>query len=246
MCEQPTWCKMQTIPSGVAAGDYQCLDFDQGPFPPSGWAPFVTAPGSMTTTNTRFNSSPNSFDSSCPLQVGRADARATINWTGPSGGQNLSSLSLSAMMSPVTPTFAMPWSDNLDLLCLAISNEWSFACLSYTYGNASVPWQTAPYTGLFIRFQFTVDDFVVFNDCPVSASFGTNLWTKAELRINNATGMVEAIIDGATTSCPSSHPPAPTSAPFAWVGSKQAAFAVSGTNSDWRTYFDNVVVTVRR
>jgi hypothetical protein len=235
------------MPSGVAASDYQCLDFDEGPFPPAGWTQAVVAPGTLSVTNARASSSPNSLNSSCPLTMG-VNGRATIDWTTTASGSAITSVSIAAAMSPVTPTFGLGWPDFVNLMCVAFTNEWSFACLAYTYGNPYMRWQSTPYTGLFMRLQYQVDDQRFTNECPVTGAFSSNVWTNAELRVTTATGNIEAIINGTTSSCPNPlMPPAPASIPFVWLGSRAIDFRTAADGDvDWTTFFDNVVVAVRR
>jgi hypothetical protein len=241
-----SWCGRQAIPSGVAASDYQCVDFEEAAFPPPQWTRAVIAPGSLAVTNTRASSVPNSLNSTCPLTPA-GTGRATIDWAPPASGANVTSVSVAAALNPVTPSFDLGWPDYMDLLCVAFTNEYSYACLTYTYANSGTLFQTTPYTGLFLRFQYTIIDAIYTEECPVTASFTSNVWTNAELRVNAGTGVVEAIVNGTTSSCGSRMPPVPSTAPMIWVGSK-AHWSRSTTDGDddWTTFFDNVVVAVRR
>jgi hypothetical protein len=236
------------IPGGVAASDYQCLDFDEGPFPPSGWTQVITPPGSVTRTTSPFFSSPSSFQSVCPLDEG-VEGRATFDWTTTATGSAVRSVSVTAMMNPLTPSFSTGWPDFVDLVCVAFTDQWSFACLSYTYGNTARAWQSSAYSGLFLRFQYTVDDARYVDECPVSGTFSANVWSSTEFRVTTATGNIEAVINGTTSTCVSSiAAPAPSTVPFVWLGSKAGYFGrVPGEGSaGWTTFFDNVVVAVRR
>jgi hypothetical protein len=44
----PTWCALQTIPSGVAVTDYQCIDFDTGLPATNTWAQTQVQAGSLS------------------------------------------------------------------------------------------------------------------------------------------------------------------------------------------------------
>jgi hypothetical protein len=153
------------------------------------------------------------------------------------------------MMNPVTPSFATGWPDFVDLVCVALTNQYSFGCLSYTYSNTGRKWQSTAYTGLFLRFQYTVDDARYTNECPVSGTFSADVWSTTEFRVMTATGNIEAVINGTTSTCVSSMVvPSPSTVPFVWLGSKAGDFgrAAGEGTSAWTTYFDNVVVAVRR
>jgi hypothetical protein len=248
MCETQTWCKTQTIPSGVLASDYQCLDFDSGNFPPAGWTQNVVSPGSLMRTNTRFFSSPNSFQSSVTLQD-LGNGRSSIDWTTTASGAALKSVTVNGMLNPLTPMFAAGWPDIVDLMCIAIGDEWTYACLSYTYGSTNRTWTTSAYTGLFIRYRYIVQDAGYIGECPVSGNFVSGIWQNVELKLDMASGDVTATIEGVGSTCNPDHmaAPAPSTLPFVWLGSWASEYRPAGTGqAGWTTFYDNVVVTVRR
>jgi hypothetical protein len=250
MCETPTWCKTQTIPSGVAATDYQCLDFDTGNFPPVGWTQNVMAPGMLSKTGTRFFSSPSALHTTFPLEPG-VQGTSRLEWTTTASGSPVASIAVSSMVNPTLPEFELGWTRSVEILCVAFGTDFSQACLLYTYENPLMPWQANPYTGLYIHLQYRITDYAVVNDCPVAGSFATNVWSNIELRVPTSTGHVEAVVNGILSTCNNTAPnsagiPA-TTVPLVFVGSHlDSRGAPMAPPSAWATAFDNVTVVVRR
>src|SRR6185437_4337237 len=62
MAPAATWCTQQTAPSGVAATDYACLDFDGGKLPTGGgWTSVVANGGTSTVTTQKASSLPDGW-----------------------------------------------------------------------------------------------------------------------------------------------------------------------------------------
>jgi hypothetical protein len=62
-CQLQTWCTSQKAPDGIAAADYQCLDFDTGLPSTQFWVPAsVTQFGSLGLMTNRVRSAPNALE----------------------------------------------------------------------------------------------------------------------------------------------------------------------------------------
>jgi hypothetical protein len=239
-----TWCGRQALPSGVAATDYQCVDFDSGLPPTTTWARTTTATATLMLSTMTSSSSPNALQTVAPAPNGvdRVSRDAYLQWTTPGTPTTIKSLSVSAAISPVVPTFSPAWTDEVEVLCIGLDSAGieSRVCLAYTY-NANKAWNIS-YTGLFVYYQYFLGDAGYTDECAVAGNFGTNLWTNAELRIDMATGAINAIIDGASSPCLPSVAPLPNTSAFFKVGSLSGAYV----DSAWSAHFDNVIAFVRR
>jgi hypothetical protein len=239
-----TWCGTKTIPSGVAAADYQCIDFEPGLPAQTTWARMTATTGTLMLSTTRASSAPNALQTVAPAPdgVNQVPREAYLQWTVPGTASTIKSISVSAAISPVVPAFSPSWTDEVKLLCVRFpgSGIESRVCLTYTYG-ANKPWSQM-YTGLLVNYQYFLGDAGYTDECPVTGNFGTNLWTNAELRVDMTTGTIDGILDGVSSPCPTQVAPSPDTQAFFQVGS------LSGSYVDfaWSAHFDNVVALVRR
>ncbi|HMI88771.1 MAG TPA: hypothetical protein VK550_32050, partial [Polyangiaceae bacterium] len=239
-----TWCGTKAIPSGVAAADYQCVDFDVGLPAQSTWARVTAATGTLALSTTKASSPPNSLQTVAPAPdgVNQVPREGYLQWTVPGTASTIKSVSVAAAINPVVPSFSPAWTDEVDVLCVGFpgSGITSRACLAYTYAS-NKPWNTS-YTGLFVHYTYFLGDAGYTGECAVAGNFGTNLWTNAELRIDMTTGTIDALIDGASSPCTTQMAPSPDTQAFFNVGS------LSGTYVDfaWSAQFDNVIAFLRR
>jgi hypothetical protein len=237
---------MQTRPSGVAASDYQCADFDQGLPPGNVWAPTANAAGSLSITNTRASSLPNSLQTSA-FAIDFSDDLVGMHFLGWSatGATPFTRASVAAAVNPTTaPGMTDPWSGSMCLLTVAFpsAQHASYACFAYTV-NANVPWSTS-YTGPLIYWVYFDDDQGDRDECQVTGSLPVNLWTNVEFRVSATTGLAEVTIGGTTSTCsrsPMIIPPAET-APVIQVGSRSSPTVTAL----WTSYIDNVRASVWR
>ena len=231
------------MPTGVAAADYQCVDFEDGLPSPTTWAQTIVATGTLALTAARAVTPPNGLQTVAPAPSGPDETprEAYLQWTAPGTTVTVKNISVAAAISPVTPGFSTAWTDQVDLLCAGFpSNIESEACLAYT-NAANKPWNGS-YTGLFVYYQYFQSDQAYFGECAVSGAFVTNMWTNAELRVNATTGLVEAVIDGVVSSCTTAVVPTADTLGFVRVGSQSGTYVPN----PWSAYFDNVVAFVRR
>jgi hypothetical protein len=246
VCETPTWCKTQSIPSGVAAGDYECMDFDNGGFPPGAWRPLLLSPGFHDLTTTAL-SAPNAYRASCSLDE-EVQGIATLIWESITTMSPLKSVTAKAQLNIVPPRSAGAWPDSIDIMCIVLRGApgLSHACLAYTY-NSPRDWN-ANYTGFFVRTYFA-NQSVSAADCPVGGNYAGGNWFGMELTMAQ-NGNVTTVINGATTSCPNNtavSPPA-SLAPQVSIGTKASEWRNPGHgfSPGMTISFDNVVVAVRR
>ncbi|MET0592140.1 MAG: hypothetical protein ABW133_05540, partial [Polyangiaceae bacterium] len=173
----------------------------------------------------------------------------TIEWTTTATGSALKSVTINTMVNPVTPMFSAGWPDIVDIMCIAITDQWTYACLSYTYGNTLREWTSSAYTGLFVRYKYIVQDAGYVGECPVSGNFTANVWSNVQFQLDMATGDLTSTIEGVVSKCDPAHmaAPSPSTVPFVWLGSWASEYRPPGTGqAGYTTFYDNTVVTVRR
>jgi hypothetical protein len=185
-CVAATWCGTQAAPSGVLAGDYQCLDFDTG-MPPAGiWVPRVEQTGVLELVIDQVRSVPNSLRSViwAPNPELPPDI-AHLTWS--ESGNLVSSVSL-ATDAYFRETYVGYPNGYADLMCVTIGG--TKACLSYRYPNADVFAITFPGTGPSVPF------------CSVTAMVFWNQWNRIELTLAN-TGVATLNMSGTIMTCAS-------------------------------------------
>jgi len=232
----PTWCSSQSAPSGIAASDYQCIDFDNGLPPSSTWSPTLGNKGSLSRSTAAFDSSPASLslgvsaisDSSMP-------DTATLSWNDV-GSTSITSVTISAAIDPTTIiSLGTSWTGAINLMCLTAGDN--DVCLLYTYGNSFD--FSSSYVGLYVEMVFS-GGIGLAKDCPVSANLTTNIWNAVQLSATSA-GNVQVTVNGSTTTC-SGYNFDPGMTANVAVG----LVTSGGTAVPWGAYYDNVQTWVGR
>jgi hypothetical protein len=231
----PRWCTTQARPAGVAAADYQCLDFEGG-LPPTGtWAPISAGVTSRMLTNARASSLPQSLLTGTSGATGTARQEARLEWQNV-GSTGVSSLSIAADINPVNfAGVAPPWTGSIDLLCVGFGS--AEACFSYTRG-ADLSFADG-YTGYFIDHTFSGGP-AYQRQCQLTGNLTANLWTRVELRLTRNPATIQVFIAGASAGQCSAGvlDDTVTAATFG-----QIAFP---DTPGWTVYYDNVIAVVRR
>jgi hypothetical protein len=234
----PTWCSGQPAPSGVAASDYQCLDFDKGLPSASVWAQDLAGSGTLSATTMRFNSSPNSMVTM--VTANGADG-AELAWSN-TGATAISNVLVSMEIQPITPAEVLPSSsDELDIITL---NATSVKVYLYYVENSDLQ---SGYNGLGLRWSI-IGTAATGDNCLLGASPNLNQWNSLQLNVVANGGPMTIGLNGTNLTCsccPSS---------FGLAGSDSVVVSV-GTSTfglfdssyfPWTTYFDNVQATIRR
>jgi hypothetical protein len=229
-----TFCQQQTRPMGVAATDYQCVDFDTGLPPTTIWPQTLAGAGSLSASTARAISAPTSLLASVGSEADFSHPQtATLTWSDV-GATAISGVSVTVQVNPVVSGgVSAPWTGSVDLLCVKYGGNSS--CLSYTIGDPTM----GGTSGYYLRFVFSGGAAFAMN-CPISGAFTTNLWNPVTLLVH-ASGGTDLTINGtASPSCPS--PPLTDTAATVVIGP-----AASGTtNAPFSTYLDNLIAAVQR
>jgi len=217
-----TWCDGRTPTSGVAALDFQCLDFDDGLPSTAVWSQDL-AGGSLALTQLVASSSPNSLGLAAD-----SEERARISWSrvGPS---KVLAVTVAADFNPVTfPAAPPPWPGSAEVLCVELGG--GTACLHYKWGASGQDY--------FVR---VVPSLVMMpKDCAMSASPGGGDWTRVELSALS-TGQVLLKLNNVNvlTSC---------SNQFSTATSAKVTVGLnaSDTSNGWTVRVDNVEASLAR
>ena len=234
------WCATQTIPTGVAAADYQCVDFDNGLPPVATWPRTLTNSGTMQLTTARAASAPNSLVVTVPgADTFQTQATATATWN-VTGADPITRVSLWASLSP--PQIAGPtpdWTGYVSLLCASFG--YGEACLLYTRG-ADVIDPSVAYTGYFLSLMYSGGPaYLNFCAVPSTGKMTPNTWTKVELRITKGSpSTVQVFFDGAEAVTCTSTFSDDTVAKFTF--GEEASYVMPG----WTMHYDNIAAAVYR
>jgi hypothetical protein len=236
----PTWCSSHPAPSGVAASDYECVDFDNGMPPTSTWSQTISGSGTLARSTAAADSSP---DSLAVNVTGGSDA-ATLSWMD-MGSAPISAISVSFAINP-TPNFNIHPSPggNIDLACINTGSNQT--CLYYTI-NGNDPLGNSGFTGIG-GFSIYAGGEVIRGECPFSVTnFNANVWNTVEIDITtNTTGAdaVQMSLNGTvvtnSTNCGGQ------------FGSDTMATIVLGPAAvntpffGWQGFLDNITVAVKR
>ena len=185
-CVTATWCDMQAVPSGVAAGDYQCLDFDTG-MPSSGvWVPEIRESGILQLVSDQVSSVPNSlrafvgaYQNDLPPDLAHLTWRTT--------GNLISAVTVTSDVL-VTETFGNFPNGYVDYLCVTLGG--TKGCLSYRYPGTDAFAITFPETGPPVPF------------CNVNLVLPYQHWLRLELTLSN-NGDVTLSMNGSAMTCSS-------------------------------------------
>jgi hypothetical protein len=232
-----TWCGKQPIPSGVAASDYQCVDFDTGLPNASVWVPTMTQQGTFKLITAPALSLPNAFSSQVPVSSdNNNNGNGTITWSG-AGATGVKSVSVAASINTVA-TGGLPsgWTGYIDILCASTGDD--DACVRYTAGADTT--FASGYTGLLIDQNYMVGPPIPAQ-CPITGSIPFGTWTRVEVRLELASGVSTVLINGNTVGTCNSVVNDDTVGK-AIVGLR----AYPNTGIPMTYYYDNVIATVRR
>ena len=229
----PTWCGTQTIPAGVAAADYQCVDFDTG-LPSTGtWVQTQAQGGTLALSTMLADSSPDSMSTSVPAAAdSTTSGTSSLAWTDV-GGTAVTGATVTAAVNPVAIGGVLPpWSGDIALLCVTFNaSPSSYACLQYTINASSAPELDIHYV--------LINGAAVQNTCVAAGTFSPGLWNPVS--ISWTQNGPAATVSGTTTTCDAYGPP-PTTSVTTTVG----LAASSVTSMSWSAYYDNVVAYVQR
>jgi hypothetical protein len=228
-----TWCGQQTVPAGVAATDYACVDFDDGKAPSGdGWTSTIASGGTAAVTTQHASSLPDSWQTS----VGTGDgSKAALAWHA-AGAQPIASVTVAADFSPIASQgVSPPWTGSVSLLCVAFGS--GHACLQYTMGE-DTSFATA-YTGYYLMMEYD-GGAATLNEYQVYGVLQPALWTRVQMQITASSKQIQVTIPGATNAAVGGHFD-PDTAVDVTVGPE-----TSGATSGWGGYLDNVVIDVAR
>jgi hypothetical protein len=214
---------MQTIPSGIAASDYQCVDFDTGMPPSNVWTPTVRETGVLELVTDQVRSVPNSLHS--------------VVWAGAAGSvlQDIAYLTWSAsggIVSAVTvetdayikETYGGHPNGYVDFQCVTLGG--TKACLSYRYPYGDIFSITFPKTGPAVPF------------CDVSPLISYQQWSRFELTLSNA-GIATLNVNGTSVTCS-------TGAEIS-SGASSVQIGAESISGNWGEIdLDNLIAYVRR
>jgi hypothetical protein len=226
----PTWCTTQSPPAGVAAADFQCLDFDGTPaLPPSSTWVQATSGATLAVSGALFDSSANSLSVSAPATSSATEV-ATLTWTGV-GSTAITSITASAEVNPPVPGVSPAWTGAVELLCVLFNQTGqvgSFGCIEFEYGSPSV-----------LKVHWATDGMVQ-SFCTLPNLWNNSAWNSLELSETSG-GAIVATVNGTATDCSAVAPGTSTSGSVA-IGAQ--AFAT--TTYTWTGYIDNVIGYVSR
>ncbi|MDP9002726.1 MAG: hypothetical protein M3O46_21770 [Myxococcota bacterium] len=229
----PTWCGQQAIPSGVAAADYQCVDFDKGLPPTTTWGQTQAQGGTLSLSTALASSAPTSLLTSVPAATdATTSGTASLSWTD-IGATAVTGATVTAAINPVAVGGLLaPWTGSISILCVTFNaSPSSHACLEYTINASSARELDIVYA--------LVNGAAVAGKCVVAGAFTPGLWNQVSL--SWAASGVSATVSGTTTPCGVVGPP-PTTSATATFG--PAASAV--TSVGWSVYYDSVVAYMQR
>lgn len=229
--EAATWCTEQTVPAGVAAGDYACADFDDGKVPSgSGWSTLLANGGTGTITTQHASSLPDGWS----VSAGTSDqSQAALDWH-VAGASPLATVTVAADLSPITGAFAT-WTGSVSLLCIRAGSN--TACIDYT-SNQDTNF-ASNYTGYFLSNEYDGVG-VALTQTQLYGTLQPNLWTRVQLQVTASSKTVTATIPGSSND-PVVVPLDPDTTADILVGPQ-----TSGTTPGWAGYVDNIVASVTR
>ena len=228
-----TWCTQQTMPAGVAATDYACVDFDDGKVPSGGaWTSAIANGGTSAVTTQHASSLPNGWQTTVGTDNG---SNAALAWHA-AGAQPVASVIVAADLSPVgSRGITPPWTGSVSLLCVTFGS--GQACLQYTMGD-DTSFATA-YTGYYLTVKY-VGGAAILTEYQVYGTPQPNLWSRVQIEITAASKQIQVTIPGATNAAVTGYFD-PDTAVDVTVGPETI-----GTTSGWSGYLDNVVIDVAR
>jgi hypothetical protein len=224
-----TFCDTQTPTNGVAAADFQGLDFETAVG--AQWTTLQTGTATVATTTERAFSPTNSLRAEVPDAPDFAGrTQAALHWTGV-GATAIAGASVALQVNPVGFAGVTPdWTGSVILACIEYGT--AGACLHYA--KSGTP------TALFVEWIYSGGP-AVLGTCDISEALDFNLWNAVELSVGSADDVHVSIngVEG-TSACNGN------------FGADTAAEVTVGlqtrntTEQGWTVYFDDVVVEVQR
>jgi hypothetical protein len=235
----PTWCTSHPAPSGVAASDYQCVDFDNGLPPTSTWTQSVTGTAQLSRSTARASSSPDSLF--VGVSSGTEDT-ANLSFSAV-GSAPVKTISVSVAINPVHVILAsVPPSGAIDLFCMETGSN--ATCLSYTV-NGVGPVGAGGYTGFYVYSAYNGNS-VVLGGCSM-ASLTDSIWSTVEIDVTPATGAVQVSVNGTVVASPATQPSCGGKFLADTVAKITVGPAAYGPPAfGWSGYMDNVQATIGR
>jgi hypothetical protein len=228
-----TWCTQQPVPTGVAAADHACADFDDGKLPSGGgWKSVIASGGTSAVTAQHASSLPDGWQTA----VGTGDgSKAALTWHA-AGAQPIASVTVAADISPIASQGVSPaWTGSVSLLCIAFG--FGHACLQYTMGE-DTGFATG-YTGYYLTMEYD-GSAATANVYQVYGVLQAGLWSRVQMQITASSKQIQVTIPGETNAAFSGNFD-PDTAVDVTVGPE-----TNGATSGWGGYLDNVVIDVAR
>jgi len=223
-CIAKTWCDNQTVPSGVSAADFQCVDFDTGALP-SAWSLRQAAGGTGSVMPIQASSAPNSFYSKELDENNGANSAGTLTWNAIGSG-SVTKITMALDIYRVA----------FDGLPLYEGGHVDEACVSIGMVKACLYYQGADGFGL--AYQTATGRF----DCGSVGDLNPSAWNHVEISISSS-GPVELKRTNVDLICNND---GTSTFPSSAVGIATVGVEGVGPVKNLDAYYDNVVVTVRR
>ena len=224
-----TWCDTQTPSVGVAAADFQCLDFETE-VEAAVWVSEVTGTATLGTSTEKAFSPATSLRSFVPDAAAFADRTvATLAWSNV-GASAVAGVRVAMQINPAGFGGLTPeWDGSIALVCVEFGS--GSACLHYT--------RTGPAT-LFLPWSF-VGGAAIGGQCPVSGALQVDLWNQVELIVGSDSS-VRVLLNGveATTDCTASFGADTVANVTVGLQSRQTTY------DGWTVHFDDIVAETER
>jgi hypothetical protein len=225
----PTWCSSQSPPSGVAASDFQCLDFDHGLPSQSVWALTTAKAGIAKISTAAYDSMPNSLQTIA--NAGSAD-QGTLTWNG-AGATPIKGFTISAAIN-YTRQNGNYSTDEGEVSLIDIQTGFSEVGLYHTGSGLALAAGSGPTSG-----------GVFTCECPIGvADLTSSIWNTVTITADTTSGNITTTIDGTSSTCACS---------FKQDTSIQVEIGANGNQDPttpptygWSGYWDNVTVAVQR
>jgi hypothetical protein len=227
----PTWCTSQPAPSGVAASDYQCVDFDNGLPPTSVWSQTVSGAASMARSTAQFVSSPASLMTNITAD---GTGTAQLKWSSPVGA-SVTSVSVSIEIDPTASPQVVQPSSGITLIDISTALNDIYV---YFVDESNIQ---SGYIGLGLNWGY-FGSAAVQGDCLLGMTLSTGSWNQLQLTMGGGSG-ISVTLNGAALTCSCC-----SSAVIGGATSAQVTVGASGPTVTfaWPAYFDNIQATVRR
>jgi hypothetical protein len=225
----PTWCSSQSPPSGVAASDFQCLDFDHGLPSGSVWALATANAGTAKISTAAYDSAPNSLQTIA--NAGSLD-QGTLTWTG-GGPTPIKGFTVTAAIN-YTRQNGNYSTDEGSVSLIDILTGFSEVVLYHSGAGLAFAAGSGPTAG-----------GVFFCQCPIGVSeLTSSIWNTVSISADIASGNITTTIDGTTETCGCSFKQ--DTSITVQIGANGDQDPTTAPTFGWSGYWDNVTVAVRR